>query len=115
MKRNSARLTALPVETGHIVNSSSPRANSLVSRVSLLFHKLGICRAFERGSLSDEDDLFVESQARRLGEIEIQVCSAVEVEKKPTAGQTPSSGRGNPLPPLKVHEKAKKGIVHGVQ
>ena len=57
----------------------------------------------------------MESQARQLGEIEIQVYSAVEVERKPSAGKASSSRSGNLLPPLKVHERAKKGIVHGVQ
>lgn len=50
----------------------------------------------------------MESQTRRVGEIEAQL---VDVD---IFGQIFSKG-DTTLAPLKIHEKAKKGIVHGAQ
>ena len=61
----------------------------------------------------------MESETRRLGEIEIKVFAAVEVAAKqaqPADNANAASGNDKTLlPPLKVHEKAKKAIVHGAQ
>ena len=57
---------------------------------------------------TDQDDLLGESKVRCLGVIEAKlhdVCIVGTAAKK-----------GNvTLPPLKIHEKAKKGFVHGTQ
>ena len=63
----------------------------------------------------DDDSLFLESKARRLGEIELKITEAVEVPEAVAEKKRPTARQATTIPPLKIHEKAKKGMVHGVQ